>query len=251
MIEALIIDDEPHCIRHLERLLKRHAADKIQLLGAYSDVPQGLAAIEKLKPQLLFLDIQLGEQTGFDLLRQMDTHRTSVVFTTAYDQYAVQAFRFSAVDYLLKPVNGPDLEESLQKVTDTIHKMEAANRLELLLQHLNRSVGAPSKIALPSMEGWDFVAIADIIRCQAQGNYTLFMLQGDKQMLVSRTLKDYEELLGSHGFFRVHHAHLINLAHIRKYYKNGLLSMNDGSTVDVATRRREALLARIINGRGN
>ncbi len=245
MIDAIIVDDEPHCVQHLRRLLQRHAQGKIRLLGSFGNVVHGVDAIEELKPKLLFLDIQLGERTGFDLLRQIDTSRISVIFTTAYDQYAVQAFRFSAIDYLLKPIDGDDLIESLQRVTDTIDSKEATARYELLLQHLDHPGGTPAKIALPSMEGWDFTPIAEIIRCQAQGNYTLFVLQGGKQLLVSRTLKGYEQLLESQGFFRVHHAHLINLAHVSKYHKSGFITLNDGSTVEVSTRRREAFLTRI------
>ncbi|PPL01514.1 LytR/AlgR family response regulator transcription factor [Parapedobacter indicus] len=245
MIDAIIVDDEPHCIQHLQRLLQRHTQGKIRLLGSFEDVAHGVDAIKALNPQLLFLDIQLGERTGFDLLRQLDTRRISVIFTTAYDQYAVQAFKFSAIDYLLKPIDGDDLVESVQRAADTLTKKEAATRYELLLQHLDHPAGVPAKIALPSMEGWDFTPIAEIIRCQAQGNYTLFVLQGGKQLLVSRTLKGYEQLLESQGFFRVHHAHLVNLAHVNKYHKSGFLTLNDGSTIEVSTRRREAFLTRI------
>ncbi|GGC49464.1 DNA-binding response regulator [Parapedobacter defluvii] len=245
MIDTIIIDDEPHCIQHLERLLQKHAQDKIRLLGSFENVAQGIAAIEALKPDLLFLDIQLHGQTGFDLLQQIDTSRLSVIFTTAYDQYAVQAFRFSATDYLLKPIDADDLVNSLQKAADNLIKKQADARYELLLQHLGHRSDTPAKIALPSMEGWDFVPIAEIIRCQAQGNYTLFVLQGGKQLLVSRTLKGYEQLLEGRGFFRIHHAHLINLAHINKYHKSGFVTLNDGSIVEVSTRRREAFLAHI------
>ncbi len=245
MINAVIIDDEPHCIQHLQRLLQYHAQDSVRLLGAFENIEQGMVAIEELKPNLLFLDVQLQGQTGFDLLRQLDTSRIAVIFTTAYDQYAVQAFRFSATDYLLKPIDGDDLMESLRKVTDNINKKETAARYELLFEHLDHPPGMQAKIALPSAEGWDFISIDKIIRCEAQGNYTLFVLREAKPLLVSRTLKGYEQLLENRGFFRIHHTHLINLDHVNKYHKSGFVTLNDGSTVEVSTRRREAFVARI------
>ncbi len=245
MINAVIIDDEPNCIEYLQRLLKHKAPDRIRLLGAFENVAQGIAGISALKPELLFLDVQLGEQTGFDLLRQIDPTSISVIFTTAYNQYALQAFKFSAIDYLLKPIDGEELMASLQKVTDNLNKKEASMRYDILLQHLNRIPDTLAKIALPSLQGWDFIAVADIVRCQAQSNYTLFVLQGGKQLLVSQTLKGFEQLLEGRGFFRVHHAHLINLSQVRHYHKNGYVTLADGTTIEVATRRRDAFLQKM------
>ena len=245
MINAIIIDDEPHCTEHLERSLKQLAADKVRLLGTFETVDQGVAAIERLKPELLFLDIQLKDKTGFDLLREIDLTQLSVIFTTAYDQYAVQAFKFSAIDYLLKPVDGGELLASLKRVSDNLDEKAVVARYEILSQHLNQTPTTQPKIALPSMEGWDFVPIADIVRCEAQGNYTLFFIQGGKQLLVSQTLKGYEKLLETHGFFRVHHGHLINLSRVTKFNKSGSATMDDGSAVDVATRRKEAFLSKM------
>jgi len=245
MINAIIIDDEPHCIDHLKRTLRLLAASKVRVLGAFEGVNEGLAAIEELKPDLIFLDIQLKNETGFDLLRQIDPARLSIIFTTAYDQYAVQAFKFSALDYLLKPIDEDDLLDSLHRVSDSMDRKRTLARYDVLFEHLNRMPNTPPKIALPSMEGWDFVPIADIIRCQAQGNYTLFIISEGKQMLVSQTLKGYEKLLEEHGFFRVHHAHLVNLSRIAKYHKSGFVTMDDGTTIDVSTRRKEAFLSKI------
>ncbi len=245
MINAIIIDDEPHCIGHLEHLLKLQAADKVRLLGGFGEVDEGISAIAALKPELLFLDIQLKDKTGFDLLRQIDLTHLSIIFTTAYDQYAVQAFKFSAIDYLLKPIDAEDLMGSLNRVSASMAKKEAFARYEILFEHLNRTPDIHPKIALPSMEGWDFVPIADIIRCQAQGNYTLFFIQGGKQLLISQTLKGYEKLLEKHGFFRVHHTHLINLSRVAKYHKGGFVTMDDGAAIDVSTRRKDAFLSRM------
>lgn len=245
MINALIIDDEQHCIDHLMELLRTYAAAEVRILGAFADAGEASDAIASLKPDLLFLDIQLKDRTGFDLLNQIDSAELSVIFTTAYDQYAVQAFRFSAVDYLLKPIADDELIGSLQKVSANIEKKQFTARYELLLQHLNRTEGIPLKIALPSMEGWDFIPVTEIVRCQAQGNYTQFFLHSGRQLMVSQTLKGYEKLLEGHGFFRVHHTHLINLARVTRYHKGGWVTLDDGSTVDVSTRRRDAFLARM------
>ncbi len=245
MINAIIIDDEPYCIDHLQRILQTRTADQVRVLGAFEDVDQGVAAIEKLNPELLFLDIQLQNQTGFDLLRRIDPARLAIIFTTAFDHYAVQAFKFSAVDYLLKPVDEDDLLDSLNKVSESLKRKQALARYDVLFEHLNQTPQIHQKIALPSMEGWDFVPIADILRCQAQGNYTQFFMHGGHQILVSQTLKGYEKLLEGHGFFRVHYAHLINLSRVVKYDKSGFLTMDDGTAVDVSTRRKEAFLSKI------
>jgi len=245
MINALIVDDEQHCIDHLTELLRTHASAEVRILGAFVDAGEASHAIASSKPDLLFLDIQLKDRTGFDLLNQIDSTQLSVIFTTAYNQYAVQAFRFSAVDYLLKPIASDELLSSLQKVSADVNKRQLTARYEILLQHLNQPTGTPLKIALPSMEGWDFIPVSEIIRCQAQGNYTLFFLQGGRQLMVSQTLKGYENLLEGHGFFRVHHAHLINLSRVTKYHKSGWVTLDDGSTVDVSTRRRDAFITRM------
>ncbi len=245
MINAIIVDDEPHCTEHLERILKQFATDKVRLLGTFETVDQGVAAIGELNPELLFLDIQLKHQTGFDLLRQIDAAGLAIIFTTAFDHYAVQAFKFSAIDYLLKPIDEGDLLDSLHKAADSLERKHALARYDILFEHLNRTPEIRPKIALPSMEGWDFVPIADIVRCQAQGNYTQFCMHGGDQILVSQTLKGYEKLLEGHGFFRVHHAHLVNLTRVVKYDKSGFLTMDDGTAVDVSTRRKEAFLSKI------
>lgn len=249
MINAIIVDDEPHCSEQLERMLKLVAPDSIRLLGKFEDVDTGAAAVAELKPDLIFLDIQLKDRTGFELLRQIDPTPLSIIFTTAYDRYAVQAFKFSAIDYLLKPIADDALMESLGRVSDSLDKKAALARYEILFEHLHRTPDVQPKIALPSMEGWDFVSIADIVRCQAQGNYTLFFLQEGKQMLVSQTLKGYEKLLEKHGFFRVHHAHLVNVSRVTKYLKSGFVMMDDGMAIEVSTRRKEAFLSKMATYR--
>jgi len=241
MIDAVIIDDEPHCIRYLSHLIHARLGNRVRLVGSFDNIHAGVDGIRAHSPRLVFLDVQLGDHTGFDLLRQVDTMGLAIIFTTAYDRYAVQAFRFSAVDYLLKPVNGDDLEESIGKVAARTGSTGPDARYTLLAQQL---YGPPSgrKIALPSPEGWDYVPVADITWCQAEGNYTLFHLTGRKPVLVSQTLKTYDELLDGCGFFRVHHGSLVNLSRVVRYLRIGVAVMDDGSSVDVSTRRREAFV---------
>lgn len=247
MIRTIIIDDEPHCADRLNSLLESHCRQEIQVMGAFGTLEEGKAAIRKLQPDLVFLDVQLHDQTGFDLLKGLDSIPFSVIFTTAFEKYAVQAFRFSAIDYLLKPVDRDDLLQAIGKVSRKRSQEEVSQKYEVLFHNLKNIQGVSKRISVPTVNGLLFIQVSDIIRCQAEVNYTVIFLKGKQKITVARTLKEFEELLSDYNFFRVHNSHLINLLYIKSYNKGkgGFVSMNDDSVIEVSTRRKEEFLKKI------
>jgi two-component system LytT family response regulator len=241
MIKAIIIDDEAHCIDRLKTLLAPYSSKNIQLAGSFSTVEQGLEGIKQLRPDLVFLDVQIHDRTGFDLIREVGEIDFEVIFTTAYDKYAVQAFRFSAIDYLLKPVDADDLRAAIDKAVEKKSKDDTSKKIDVLLQNVQ---GASKKICVPVINGLIFVQVMDIVRCQSEVNYTNIFLKDKQKLLVAKTLKEFEELLTDYNFFRVHNSHLINLNYIKSYNKGkgGFITMVDGSQIEVSTRRKDEFL---------
>lgn len=246
MIKAIIIDDEMHCIRRLEYILA-DAVNSIELCGAFQSVETGLTAIKQLKPQLVFLDVEIDNQTGFDLLKQLPAINFDVIFTTGYDKYAVEAFKFSAIDYLLKPVDEEDLYKAVSKLQEKISVKETAKKFESLFYNLHATNNASKKICVPVVNGIEFIAVSDIIRCESLINYTTIFLKDRQKLTVSKTLKEFEELLMDYNFFRIHKSHLINLGYIKSYHKGtgGSVIMTDGSEVEVSVRKKDDFLKRL------
>lgn len=249
MIRAIIIDDELHCIHRLERLLATYCGQSVALLGTFQRLDDGIKGIVSLQPDLVFLDVRIHKETGFDLLERLPEMQFDVIFTTAFEQYAIQAFKFSAVDYLLKPVNPDDLMQAVARAAEKISKQQTAKRLEVLLHNLKDVRGQSKKIGVPTLNGLMFVAVNDIIRCQASINYTTLFLQDKQKITVAKTLKEFEKLLSEYHFFRVHNSHLINLSCVRSYHKGkgGTVLMSDLSEIEVSTRRKEELLKRLAD----
>jgi len=247
MIRAIIIDDERHCIDRLTSLIEEYCSQHVQLLEACESVECGLDCIKKLHPDLVFLDVQIHDKTGFDLLRQIKKINFDVIFTTAYEKYAVQAFRFSAIDYLLKPIEPDDLLQAVEKVKEKISKEEISAKIEVLFHNLKNLHGVSKRINVPTINGLVFLHVDEIIRCQSDINYTTIFLKNKQKLLVAKTLKEFEELLTEYNFFRVHNSHLINLAYIKSYNKGkgGFVSMIDNSEIEVSTRRKEEFLKKI------
>ena len=246
MIKAIIVDDEPYCCEALATLLERYCPE-VKVADICYSGEAAIAAIKEQKPQLLFLDIEMPQMNGFELLEKLPEINFELIFTTSYDQYAIRAIRFSALDYLLKPVDREELQKAVQK---TINRLSSPlpQQLEILLQKINHSSVAVQKIALPTMEGLQMVALDSIISCASDSNYTVFFLKNRQKIIVSRTLKDVEEMLNEHSFFRVHHSYIVNLNEINKYIKGegGYLIMSDGSNVDVSRSKKEFLLKRLL-----
>ncbi len=239
MIRTLIIDDEEQSRIALSKYLESYCKN-IELVGQAFNVSDGIDKIHVHKPNLVFLDIEMPDGTGFDLLEKIENIDFNIIFVTAFDNYAVDAFRFSALDYLLKPVDPELLIKAVAKAGENKQARFLPRQLNLLKEGKNGF----DKIALPVFDGILFVNIKDIIRCQSDRNYSVFHLKNGDKIMVARTLKEYEELLTSMRFFRIHHSHLINMAYVKKYIRGegGSVLMDDGHEVEVARRRKEGFL---------
>ena len=242
MITAIIVDDEPYSCETLATLLERYCPDVKLLDICYSGV-SALKSINELKPQLLFLDIEMPHMNGFELLEKLPKLDFELVFTTSYDQYAIKAFRFSALDYLLKPIDQDDLRKSVQKAINSTDHV-TTQQIKVLFEKLNQPGIAINKIAIPTMEGLQMIFVDSIISCTADRNYTVIILKNNQKIVASRTLKELEEMLEDYSFLRVHHSYLVNLNEVSKYVRGegGYLVMSDGSTVNVSRSRKESLL---------
>lgn len=248
MIRAVYIDDELHCLERLSRLLLPYNTDTIQLVGMAQSVDEGICLIEREKPDLVFLDVQIHQQTGFDLLQQIRPVTFDVIFTTAFEQYAVQAFKFSAIDYLLKPVDPDDLRQALAKLAPKQSITSKLSQIDTLLYNLQQRQESAKRICVSTSTGYTFVDVKDIIRCQSDINYTTIFLNDKTKIVASKTLKEFEEVLRDADFFRVHNSHLINLAYLKSYHKGkgGSVIMVDNTEIDVSTRRKDEFLKRIL-----
>lgn len=240
MITALIIDDEPGARKTLRDLLAA-LAPEIQLLDEASNVADGIALINRYAPELVFLDVQMPDGTGFDLLSNLHEINFKTIFVSAFDSFAITAFKYSAVDYLLKPVDATELLRAIEKLKAPDEQPN--QKIKVLLG--NRK--AIEKIALPSVEELFFVKPDEIIRCQSDNNYTRFFLKSGQNILVCKTLKDYEELLEPLGFFRIHKSDLINLQYLKKYKRGegGMVTLDDGTQLEVSRRRKDDFLRAI------
>ncbi len=243
MIKAILVDDEMHGLDTMNILLNDYCPE-VQVVERCSSAKKALTAINALKPDLVFLDIEMPVMNGFELLEQFDEIAFAVVFTTSYDQYAIKAIRFSALDYLLKPVDPKELIAAIKKVKEK--KNPPTNeQLQLLINQLNNREGMIGRIAIPTTEGFELVPVDQIVYCEADDNYTRFYLKSKARILASRSLKEIEEQLKEHpSFVRVHHSYMANLNEVTKYVKGegGYLVMSDGATVNVSRSRKEALL---------
>lgn len=243
MIKSIIIDDELHCVETLNLLLTEYCPG-VQVIEQCHSAKKGLDAIEKLKPDLVFLDIEMPVMNGFELLEQLSSISFAIIFTTSYDQYAIKAIRFSALDYLLKPIDPKELIRAVKKVEEERH-LPFAEQFQILLNQIHGIGGSFSKIAVPTAEGFELIYAEQIICCEANDNYTHFLLKDKSKIVACRTLKEIEEQLqGFPLFVRVHNSYIINLNEVTKYIRGegGYLVMSDGSTVNVSRSRKEYLL---------
>jgi two-component system LytT family response regulator len=245
MLKAVIVDDEPFCCTSLVTLLERYCPE-VKVVEICRSGEDGLIAIREKNPQIVFLDIEMPGMSGFEMLEKLSTINFEIIFTTSYDQYAIKAIHLSALDYLLKPVDREELQRAVQKLIQRSH-YPLPQQLEILLQRVHQPVSLTQKIALPSMEGLQMIDVNSIIYCASDSNYTTFILKNKQKIIVSRTLKEIEEMLEEYSFLRVHNSYLINLNEIDKYVKGegGYLVMSDGSTIDVSRSRKEMLLNKL------
>ncbi|MFZ4464354.1 MAG: LytR/AlgR family response regulator transcription factor [Bacteroidales bacterium] len=240
MIKAIIVDDEPHFRENLRTIMNLQATD-IEIVAEAGSVAEAVRLVTQHKPQLLFLDVHLPDGLGFDILKQLGSSNYKVIFTTAHDNYAITAFRFNAIDYLLKPVDPEMLIEALSRVRE---QPLLNSGLDERLQDVLSKPSERTKISLPTLEGITMLNIQDIIRCESDGSYTSFFTTKGRRIVVSRSIKEYDELLSPYRFFRVHQSHLVNLQYVEQFLKvdGGTLIMSDGSQIEVSRRRKDQLL---------
>jgi two-component system LytT family response regulator len=243
MIKAVLIDDEIHCLDILSMLLAEYCPS-VEIAEQCSSAKQGLLAIQKHSPGLVFLDIEMPSMNGFDMLEHIPSIGFAIIFTTSYDQYAIRAIHFSALDYLLKPVDPKELMNAVNKV-NTRHVLPTMDQFTMMMQMMKSQEQGFRKIAIPTIEGFELLEADQIVRCEANDNYTVLVLKNKNRITACRTLKDIESQLGHYGYFvRVHHSYIVNLNEVVKYVRGegGYLVMNDGITVNVSRSRKEALL---------
>lgn len=237
--KAIIIDDIAQSRATLKEDLEAYCPE-IEVIGEAEGVVSGARLLKKTTPDVLFLDIQMPDGTGFDLLEILPEIPFKIIFTTASDAFAIRAFRFSAVDYLLKPVDPDDLMEAVNKLKSA---PASGQDLDLLLDNM-KSKEAPTKLSLHTQDKIQIVNVSDIIRCESSGNYTIFHFADGTNLMVTRTLKEYDQLLGDSGFFRVHQSHLVNKKHITAYVKTegGYLLMSNNQHVAVSLRKKASVM---------
>ncbi|MBP0903208.1 LytR/AlgR family response regulator transcription factor [Mariniflexile gromovii] len=242
VIKSIIIDDEAHNLENLKGLLEKNCTS-VQVVAMSTSVEEGLKMIANYQPDLVFLDIEMPHKNGFDLLEAIEDINFEVIFVTAYNQYILQAIKSCALDYLMKPIAIPELKESVSKVSKLVERKRENYKLKALVENL-KNINQPQKIALPTTDELYFVSIDDIVRCKGENNYTMFFLANGNSILVSRTLKEWDDLLSSHQFIRTHQSHLINSIHVKSYVKKdgGYILMNDGSMVSVSKHKKEQTL---------
>lgn len=242
MIKALIIDDEPSAVNTLQLMLKRYVPE-IDELRAISDPEEGLTVLKEFEPDILFLDIQMPVLNGFEILQKSQPIQSNIIFTTAHDQYAIQAIRFSALDYLLKPIDSEELRNAFDKF---LARRVVAMGNQALYQNLIHNISVTDKkdfrLAVPTNDGTFFYFPEEIIRLEGESNYTRLHFKDKRPLLVSKTLKDYEDILSEHGFIRVHKSHLVNKNHVINYNSEGQLVMIDQSKVEISRRRKDEVM---------
>lgn len=246
MINAVIIEDEKKSMEVLQALVSANCPD-VKIIGTADSVASGVELVQKAKPELIFLDIEMADGSGFDLLERVGNANYDVIFTTASDAHALKAIKFSAIDYLLKPIDGDELKVACDKLKDKKPNDASLENLRFLLQNFKKPSEQYSKITLPTGNAYEIVNVKDIIRCEADGSYTTFFLENKKKLLVSASLKHYEDLLPEEDFIRVHHHHLINMNHVVRYLKTdgGYAVMSDGTQIEISRRKKEAFIARL------
>ncbi|HYK45719.1 MAG TPA: LytTR family DNA-binding domain-containing protein [Parafilimonas sp.] len=247
ILKAIIVDDEPNAREKLQLMIERFCRD-VEVFGVARDAEEGLAMIGKHQPDLVFLDIEMPVLTGFDMLKQIPEINFEIIFTTAHDEYAIRAIKFSALDYLLKPIDLEQLQLAIQKAATRKTEKTSTQQYLSLKENLSKP-SAMEQLAVPAQTGMLFLKVRDIVYCEADSNYTKIMMLNKQKVVSTRTLKEYEELLTETGFIRIHHSWLINKTHVKQYVKGegGQVIMNDGTALDVSRRKKEYVIERLKN----
>lgn len=243
MIKALIIEDEPGNVRIFKNLIKTYCP-QVEIIGEADTVDKAYTLIQKSKPELVFLDIEIPGGNAFTLLDRLKPINFEIIFVSAYDNYTLKAIKYSALDYILKPVNIEELISAVNKVAEKINTHQLQQRFENLINNITTSKKSLQSLAVPANFGYEFIVINNIIRCEAKGKYTYFHMNDGRKIISVKNLKEYEEMLSSEIFFRLHHAHLINVNFIKRFHKaKGIVEMKDGMKIPLATRRKKEFLS--------
>ncbi|MBN8695488.1 MAG: response regulator transcription factor [Bacteroidetes bacterium] len=245
-IKAIIVDDELGARESLSKMLEKNCK-QIEVIAKADSMKTAYDSITALQPDLVFLDIEMPNGNAFDLLEKFKQINFNIIFTTAYDHYAIKAIKFSAVDYLLKPIDPEELVHAVERLENKMgQKTELDKQFKTLLSNV-RPENKLKKVGIPDGDGLVFINLSDIIRCDSDGNYTYFILTSGKKIIASRTLGEYEQLFSDDNFFRVHRSHLINLEHVKKYIKGegGYVIMSDNSQVEVSRRNKNDFLEKL------
>jgi two-component system, LytTR family, response regulator len=246
MLKAVIIDDEPHAREKMLLLLQKYCPEVVVMATA-KDATEGLSIIARHQPDLVFLDIEMPVLSGFDLLRQLESINFEIIFATAHDQYAIKAIKFSALDYLIKPIDFEQMQNAVHKAAKRIEEKTSAIQYQVLKENLQHTQTPMEQLAIPAQSGMLFVKVSDILYCEADSNYTHIYFTNKQKIVSSRVLKEYEELLKDNGFIRIHHSHLINRAHVAQYIKGegGLVILRGGVSLSVSRRKKEEVIDKL------
>jgi len=244
-ISAVIIDDEPGNVVTLVELVKQYCPE-VSIVGTAPDPLKGYALIKQTDPALVFLDIEMPYGNAFDLLDKLLPISFEVVFITAFNEYAIKAFKYAALDYILKPVNINELKEAVNKVSKRLEEKNTNTRINTLLKNFRSENAGVQKLALPTAGGCSFEDTGNIMYLQAEGSYTYVYSKGNVKLLVSKNLKDFEDILPPDLFCRIHHSFIVNLNYVKKYYKGrgGYIQMEDGNTIEISIRKKNDFFER-------
>ncbi|MBP6333977.1 MAG: response regulator transcription factor [Bacteroidia bacterium] len=241
-LRIILVDDEKRIRTSLRHLIGMYYPTA-EIVSEAGDMDSAYAEIRRLEPDVVLLDIQMPGGTGFDLVKKLSPINFKLIFVSAFDKYAIQAFKFSAIDYLLKPVDPEELVKALQKASALINESELALKIETLMNNMNAGSHDSKRILLKTHDAVHLISLSDIVRCEADRNYTRFIINNSNPILVSGSLIEYDETLSNSGFFRAHHSHLINLQYVTKIEKqNFQIIMKDNSVIPLATRKKDILL---------
>lgn len=249
-MKAMIVEDKTAAIELLRWRIQEYCPEITNVVSATS-IAEALPLLQNFQPDILFLDIQFPQETGFDLLARVNQWNFEVIFTTAFNEYAIQAIRLSALDYLLKPITGEDLSSALERYKAKKESKAAGGEegYRTFLQNLTSNGNSNLRLALPDVTGTQYVWLKDIVRLQAERNYTRIYFTNKKNFLSSKTLSEFEKMLRDAGFIRVHRSHLVNNQHIAATKREGVVQMNDGSEVEVSRRKKAVVGTRLKDGK--
>ena len=247
MIKTILVDDEPRGLSALKKLLELYCPD-VKVIGECLDTRTAIEQIQLLEPELVFLDIAMPDKNGFDLLNELSPAHFEIIFVTAHNEYTIQAFKYSAIDYLLKPVEEDLLIEAVRRAAQRIADKASAGQVETFLYNLHKlQTPGEMKLCIPDMKGFRVVELSDIIYCESESSYTIFHLQNRQTITASKSIMEYEALLQHNGFCRIHKSFLVNLQHIREYIRGegGSVMLTNDKTIEVSRRKKEVFITKM------